>query len=215
MSQVLSGVKDILDRIVELENENKLLKNNQIIEYNKNEQVLKNIITDHINKINKLEKDNNELVNKITNLELEIKELADDDLPFLPIDPRVDNKSLPNDAIINYTYGARGYITSTYPGYIWRNCNWYKITKTLKFKKVCGNSSTHTSKFINTTGIDYTLCINDSYDELLIDDTRTFGLPTSRDKNGLAYSYNMYYVPMLKGMVSQIPENVSVVNKGE
>lgn len=50
------------------------------------------------------------------------------------IDPRINDNILPDNAVADMkTYGLRVYISDIYPGYLWRNCTWYKITPDLKF----------------------------------------------------------------------------------
>lgn len=52
------------------------------------------------------------------------------------IDPRINNNTLPNDATLCMSYGARAYLSDVYPGYIWRNGYWFKITPALKFTQM-------------------------------------------------------------------------------
>ena len=48
-------------------------------------------------------------------------------------DPRIENSPLPNDSTITKAYGGLSYITTTYPGYTWRNGHWYQISDKLSF----------------------------------------------------------------------------------
>lgn len=58
-------------------------------------------------------------------------------------DPRKHDDSLPHDAVADMkTYGVRVYYSDTYPGFLWRNCRWYKITPDLEFSEVNANYGT-------------------------------------------------------------------------
>jgi hypothetical protein len=48
-------------------------------------------------------------------------------------DPRMKNRSLPNDSILTYKYGARVYEHPLYPGFAWRNGFWYVVDENTKF----------------------------------------------------------------------------------
>lgn len=126
--------------------------------------------------------------------ELATKETSDD---LFKIDPRIDNKPLPNDATMTRDFGERSYITSVYPGFTWRNGYWFKITKTLKFKiiqhdlhdKDIGFGISGLTKF----NIDPAIQMTDKFEEIIHDDIRLF-----RAKYGSTDQEYIYYIPSLK-----------------
>ena len=91
--------------------------------------------------------------NKIDNLKKEINNSYDNNIQNqqLNTDPRVDNKILPNDSEITYSFGALAYTTDTYPGYVWRNGSWYKIKKNLSFTPHSAQRIVNFKKNISTT----------------------------------------------------------------
>lgn len=104
------------------------------------------------------------------------------------IDPRTGFHPLPNDATLSMEYGARAYVTDAYPGFIWRNGYWYKITPALKFSRLSDASiysrlqkqdSNGPLNFTGSGGISsavtfQTFMINDSFDALFVDEVRLF-----------------------------------------
>lgn len=96
------------------------------------------------------------------------------------IDPRTGFHALPNDAVLTMEYGARAYITDVYPGYLWRNGHWYKITQHIKFVPMQEASiytrlqkETHDGP-ISLTGSTQAMMINDSFDAIYVDGIRLF-----------------------------------------
>jgi len=118
-------------------------------------------------------------------------------------DPRQDNKSLPNDSTITYAFGARAYVTDLYPGYIWRNCEWFKIKHGLKFKP---QSETRIKRYMfskNNSGH-----INDAYVPIIINGIRYFILYkycTNNDDTTYVSNILIYY-PSEKKFIIELPK---------
>ncbi len=90
-------------------------------------------------------------------------------------DPRLFNNPLPNQATITYKYGARAYEIDCYPGFVWRNNHWYRITSSLNFvpDKVTATKKIDLVNAINT-GIHTSLVLDDSYYPVIVNGTRLF-----------------------------------------
>lgn len=112
---------------------------------------------------------------------MEIKHEAD---KFAQVDPRIDNKPLPNDSVMTKQFGARAYVTDAYYGFVWRNGHWYRITDNLKFVEssperiqyyLHKKSSKLSVKAITSEGIpDESANINDAYIPVKVDGIRYF-----------------------------------------
>lgn len=125
------------------------------------------------------------------------------------IDPRDDNKPLPEDSILVYKYGARSYLSDRYPGFTWRNGYWIKITDKLnlhpgsaeRIKKFYDEGSEREdgqTDDLMMYGIDPTISLNDSYIPYIINGSRKFIRQFYNYKK--VYRYSLVYYPQLKGV---------------
>lgn len=83
---------------------------------------------------------------KIQNLQKELLEkslaLSKQTTIIEPIN--MDNVLLPQDATLDLTtYGARVFVSNKYPGYVWRNCKWYKIEPNMRFQNLTFGEAVH------------------------------------------------------------------------
>lgn len=157
---------------------------------------LENKITELSDECDKLRKKNTTPVKKTSNPSLVNSQTtahpaAHPTVYYPPsIDPRTGFYALPNDAILTMEYGARAYVTDAFPGYIWRNGYWYKITPSINFtqmsdasiysrlsKKDHDGPIQFTGSKINTlpgAATTHALMINDAFDAILVDGIRLF-----------------------------------------
>ena len=125
------------------------------------------------------------------------------------IDPRLFNNPLPNDSKMTYQFGARAYTTDCYPGYIWRNGHWSKITQDLKFEA----TPKYLFSYADITGITsqyYTaspfVTLDDSYYPAIINGTRIF----IRELKSQCNTGTHYYIKNT-GMIAYFPFNQNLV----
>ena len=94
------------------------------------------------------------------------------------VDPRMFNNPLPNDSKMTYQYGARSYVVDCYPGYTWRNGNWFKITPDLKFEptpKLLISQCPDPTGLADQSYSSSMFCIiDDSFYPVIINGTRVF-----------------------------------------
>jgi hypothetical protein len=207
-----SDMREVINSILSTKTEEITLLKTKIQKLEKDNTDKVNIIRNMSESLNMAKIDNDKLY-KLQNMKIaKYMELANvyngEEEVLTPIDPRIDNRSLPDDSIRTELFGARSYVTTAYPGYVWRNCNWYRITPTLQFKSVPISNKSYHNDVIEKLGYDPSLIINDSFQELNIDGVRVFGL-----YNTTKYVYDIYYITSLKLGVINIhnSENAIVV----
>lgn len=133
------------------------------------------------------------------------------------VDPRMFNNPLPNDSKMTYQYGARSYIVDCYPGYTWRNGNWFKITPDLKFEptpKLLISSCPDPTGLADQSYSSSMFCIiDDSYYPAIINGTRVFvkevfrKTPSYNGSHHLERYRNYAYFPFNQNIIniSSIP----------
>lgn len=121
---------------------------------------------------NSSKKEITNLRESLERLKKQFEELRND------VDPRMFNNPLPNDSKITYQYGARSYVVDCYPGYTWRNGNWFKITPDLMFeptpKLLVTNCPDPTGLADQSCSSSMFCIIDDSYYPIIINGTRVF-----------------------------------------
>lgn len=150
------------------------------------EITLENRIKELSDKIKELTDSNAQLTNH--NTQLTENNTSQHSYVHTVIDPRTGFHELPNDATLTMEYGARAYITDVYPGYVWRNCYWYKKSPNLKFtpmnrasiltrlQKDRNDGPVHyaMADMSNNNNHTHAIMINDSFDSVLVDNVRLF-----------------------------------------
>lgn len=123
------------------------------------------------------------------------------------IDPRTGFHALPNDATLTMEYGARAYVTDAYPGYVWRNGYWYKVTSSLTFtrmsdasiySRLCKSEHDGPTHFTQSNNTAHSVMINDSFDAVMIDGVRLFArrmIYVTKPTKELADRYHGFYIP--------------------
>lgn len=157
--------------------ENNLLKE-QTAKLSERIESLKNHIDDFTKENENLSKTNKTLLAEISTL----KNMSNIENKTSVIDPRIGFHPLPNDAVITMTYGARAYITDVFPGYLWRNGYWYKITQSINFTPM-SNASIYSRlqkqyydgpiRFATEIPT-HAILINDTFDAIWVDGVRLF-----------------------------------------
>lgn len=125
-------------------------------------------------------------------------------------DPRINNRPLPNDSIMTYEYGARAYITSAYPGYVWRNGHWYSLDSKPKFvpdseSKLVYYTSTNINNSIEPSGKallyeelpDHSIHLNDSFVPVFVNGIRYFMRFVKTSEGSITY----IYVPQIQSTI--------------
>ena len=124
------------------------------------------------------------LIHICDNVIKEMKSLNETKKTVVVEDPRVNNNSLPNDSKINFEFGARSYISDLYPGFVWRNCVWFKIRSDLKFIKMDNSKIKQKSARADTMLLHHkynpednsgTMTnVDDLHDSIIVNDVRVF-----------------------------------------
>lgn len=128
-------------------------------------------------------------------------------------DPRMFNNPLLNDSRMTYKFGARAYESDCYPGYVWRNGNWFKITPELQFEptpKVLVTQRPDPTGAADQSYSSSIFCIiDDSFYPVLINGTRLFvkEVFTNADYNGNVHT-------KLSGMYAYFPYHNHIINTG-
>ena len=140
------NIEDLYNIIKKIRNDNKIIKKKlskieeEIIKNNDKTNILIDAISEFKKEMIKLKSENiQNLNNKLDMLDEKTitiyQEIVNNNKKEIKIqiDPRTKHTELPNDAVVTYKYGARAFISNCYPGYVWRNLQWYEIKDGLTF----------------------------------------------------------------------------------